>query len=347
MADVLTVRGLKAYYRTTHFGVNREVRAVDDVTMQVRQNEVYGIAGESSSGKTTFIKVLAAAVRPPLRIVEGSATYTFGSRSVDVARASPPEIEAIRWRNLSYIMQGSMSVLNPVVKIHRSFRDFAESHGRRMPKSELMELARRHVNELGLPTRILRAYPHQLSGGMRQRAIIALASFLSPKVLIADEPVTALDVVVARGVLQFLKEVQERLKVSTILVTHDMGIHANVADRIGIMYAGRLIEEASTHTIFKRPHHPYTKFLIGSLPQFGDKSMRQSAPGSPPSLAEPPPGCAFHPRCPHAMDICRREVPEFETVGEGHRVACWLTQPAGTAGRATPPERAGRDEQHS
>ena len=160
---------------------------------------------------------------------------------------------------------------------------------------------------------------------MRQRAIIALASFLSPRVLIADEPITALDVVVQRGVLQLLKEVQEKLEATIILVTHDMGVHANIADRIGIMYAGKIIEEARTENIFEKPLHPYTKYLINSLPKFGDKTMRASAPGAPPSLVDLPGGCAFHPRCSVAMEICRREVPEFQNVGDQHRVACWLT----------------------
>jgi len=190
----------------------------------------------------------------------------------------------------------------------------------------VLEIAQRHLVELGLPLKVLEAYPHQLSGGMRQRAVIALASFLSPRAVIADEPVTALDVVVQRGVLQLLKEVQEKQQNALVIVTHDMGVLANIADRVGIMYAGKIIEEAKVETIFERPLHPYTRYLINSLPKFGDKRMRESAPGAPPSLVDLPSGCAFHPRCRFASEICRQEVPECRNVGDQHRVACWLME---------------------
>ena len=160
---------------------------------------------------------------------------------------------------------------------------------------------------------------------MRQRVTIALASLLKPRIMIGDEPTTALDVVVQRGVIQMLKDIQQNLKNTIILVTHDMGVHANVADRIGIMYAGKIVEEATTEQIFDQPLHPYTQFLINSLPKFGDKNMRDSVPGSPPSLADLPTGCPFHPRCPHVKDICRQQMPDFcHPSDENHKVACWL-----------------------
>jgi peptide/nickel transport system ATP-binding protein len=161
---------------------------------------------------------------------------------------------------------------------------------------------------------------------MRQRVVIALASFLSPRAVITDEPVTALDVVVQRGVLQLLKEVQERQQNALVIVTHDMGVLANIADRVGIMYAGKIIEEARVEAIFAQPLHPYTRYLINSLPKFGDKGMRESVPGAPPSLVDLPRGCAFHPRCRFALERCREEVPECRRVGDRHRVACWLMQ---------------------
>jgi peptide/nickel transport system ATP-binding protein len=165
---------------------------------------------------------------------------------------------------------------------------------------------------------------------MRQRVTIALASLLKPRIMIGDEPTTALDVVVQRGVIQMLKTIQENFKNTIILVTHDMGVHANVADRIGIMYAGKIVEEGTTEQIFGQPLHPYTQFLINSLPKFGDKDVRHSVPGSPPSLADLPSGCPFHPRCPHALEICTQQMPDFSHPAENHRVACWLhsTAPA-------------------
>jgi peptide/nickel transport system ATP-binding protein len=320
--DLLTVSGLKAYYQMSYFGTEREVRAVDDITMSVRRNEVYGIAGESSSGKTSLIKVLAAAIRPPFRVVSGSVNYNFQSGPVDVTTATPAEIEAIRWRRLSYIMQGSMSVLNPVRRIGKTFEDFA-----RRPLG-LGEAAYRqrilgHLERLKLPADVLSAYPHELSGGMRQRVTIGLATVCHPEFVIADEPTTALDVVVQKEVLGLIREIQQEMGSSVIFVTHDMSVHANMADRVGIIYAGRLVEEGPTRDMFFAPRHPYTAHLVASLPRIGDTAQRPALEGRPPSLANPPKGCRFHPRCPLAIDKCRSEVPPLETVAQDHRTACW------------------------
>jgi peptide/nickel transport system ATP-binding protein len=223
-------------------------------------------------------------------------------------------------------MQGSMSVLNPVRKIIKTFEDIVDTHERIPDKKKFFEQAREHVNRLGLPTEVLTSYPHQLSGGMRQRVAIALATVFQPSLIIADEPTTALDVVVQRGVLQMIKDIQARSNNTVLLVTHDMAVHANVADRVMIMYAGRIAEEAPTEIIFNAPLHPYTQHLIHSLPMIGERSNKVSLRGAPPNLANPPSGCRFHERCPYVMDICRTEVPELVTVRDGHRVACHLVK---------------------
>lgn len=322
MANILTVHNLKAYYRTSHFGVDREVRAVDDITMQVRRNEIYGIAGESSSGKTTLIKVLAAAVRPPLRIIDGGASYVFGERVIDITKARPDELKAIRWRHLSYIMQGSMSALNPVRRIGHIFEDFA-SRPLGLSGNTLRRRVIEHLERLKLPPEVLRAYPHELSGGMRQRVTIGLATVCNPDFIIADEPTTALDVVVQKDVLTLIRNLQRDLGSSVIFVTHDMSVHANIAHRVGIIYAGRLVEEAPTRMLFTAPKHPYTAHLIASLPRIGDTRPRPALEGKPPNLANPPNGCRFHPRCPLATDKCKYEVPPLEPIAPDHRSACW------------------------
>ena len=320
--DILTVDGLKAYYQMNYFGVQREVRAVDDITMTVRRNEVYGIAGESSSGKTSFIKVLAAAIRPPMRIVDGSVKYDFKNGPIDVATASPAQIEAVRWKHLSYIMQGSMSVLNPVRRIGKTFEDFA-SRPLGLKGRAFEERVLAHLGRLKLPPEVLRAYPHELSGGMRQRVTIGLATVCHPEFIIADEPTTALDVVVQKEVLSLIRDIQKEMGSSVVFVTHDMSVHANMADRVGIIYAGRLVEEGPTRQMFFAPKHPYTAHLVASLPRIGDTTQRPALEGRPPNLADPPQGCRFHPRCPLAIDICKQQVPPLETVGTDHRTACW------------------------
>ena len=323
--NILTVEGLKAYYQMNYFGVTREVRAVDDITVTMRKNEVYGIAGESSSGKTSFIKVLAAAIRPPLRVVSGSATYDFGGKVIDVAHAGEDEIEKVRWRHLSYIMQGSMSTLNPVRRIGKTFEDFAK---RPLAASgtPYRERVLGHLERLKLPADVLNAYPHELSGGMRQRVTIGLATVCHPEFVIADEPTTALDVVVQKEVLGLIREIQQDMGSSVVFVTHDMSVHANMTDRVGIIYAGRLVEEGPTRQMFFAPKHPYTAHLVASLPRIGDTTQRPALEGRPPSLANPPAGCRFHPRCPLAIDKCKTEVPPLIPVANDHRSACWRWQ---------------------
>lgn len=323
MADnILEVEALKAYYQMSYFGVNREVRAVDGITMNVKRKEVYGIAGESSSGKTSFIKVLAAAIRPPLRVISGTATYDFGGSKTDVTVATPAEIDAIRWRHLSYIMQGSMSTLNPVRRIGRIFEDFA-ARPLGLSGSAFRGRVVEHLGHLKLSPSVLNAYPHELSGGMRQRVTIGLATVCKPDFIIADEPTTALDVVVQKDVLSLIKNLQAEMGSSIVFVTHDMSVHANIADRIGIIYAGRLVEEAPTRTLFTAPKHPYSAHLVASLPRIGDTTQRPALEGRPPSLAAPPEGCRFHPRCPLAIDKCKTEAPPLVSVGPDHRSACW------------------------
>jgi peptide/nickel transport system ATP-binding protein len=311
---ILRTEQLRAFYVLEMYGTQKIIQAVHDVNLRIYENEIYGIDGE---------------------------------HEVDVTALKPEEKRRLRLAFISYIPQGSMSVLNPVLKIKETYDDFISSHiltkslvSLKRPANsyeavlashvnvrshkEIFELARRQIVELGLPKNVLDVYPHQLSGGMRQRVTIALSALLKPRIMIGDEPTTALDVVVQRGVIQMLKTIQENLKNTIILVTHDMGVHANIADRIGIMYAGKIVEEAPTGQIFDQPKHPYTQFLINSLPKFGDKHMRESVPGSPPSLADPPPGCPFHPRCPKVMEICRRQMPDFSAPEANHTVACWL-----------------------
>jgi peptide/nickel transport system ATP-binding protein len=321
-APALEVSGLRAYYRTSAFGIRREVRAVDDVDLRVEAGEIYGLAGESSCGKTTLIKTIANAIQPPLEVLAGSVVFNFKDHRVDMHRVGRDELRDIRWKRLSYIMQGSMNVLNPVRRVRHAFVDFAFRHIGKS-KAEFLDIVRAHLHRLHLAPEVLEAYPHQLSGGMRQRVTIALATVCRPEFIIADEPTTALDVVVQKGVLAMIHSVQRELGSSVIFVTHDMAVHANLTDRLGIMYGGRLVEEGRTADVFRRPRHPYTAHLIASLPRLGDTAPKEGLTGAPPNLADPPPGCRFHPRCPLASDLCRREVPPMTEVAPGHRTACF------------------------
>lgn len=324
---VAEVRDLRAAYLTEAYGVHRAVHAIDNVSLQIRAGEIFGIAGESGCGKSTLLKILLGQVTPPLTVLGGSIRYSAEGTEIDVLAASEAERRAMRWSVVSYIPQGSMHVLNPVRRIRDTFRDFLSAH-RPVWKRDADDHVRAYLRELGLPESVLSAYPHQLSGGMRQRVTIALATILTPKLILADEPTTALDVVVQRGVIQLLDDIRRKTGSTLVLVTHDMGVHANLADRVAVLYAGQVIEEADTQTLFEHPHHPYTQYLIQSLPQLDDRSERASIPGRPPALENPPTGCRFHPRCPYVMDVCRASVPRLEEIGPAHRAACFLNGPS-------------------
>ncbi len=323
MDNVIEARNLKAYYITDAYGIERTVKAVDNISLNIREGEVYGIAGESGCGKTTLLKVLLGAHKPPLTVVDGSVNYLFAGQEIASLTANSNTLRELKWDAVSYVPQGSMHVLNPVRRIGDTFHDFISTH-QPVNKQKSREMTRAYLRELGLPESVLGAYPHQLSGGMRQRATIALATILWPKLIFADEPTTALDVVVQRGVIQLLKEIQQREGSTIVLITHDLGVHANLADRIVILYAGKVVEEADKRTILKNPRHPYTQYLINSLPSLDEKDVRESIPGRPPALDNPPSGCRFHPRCPFVKEKCRTVDPEMIFLENGHRAACHL-----------------------
>ncbi|NSW75879.1 MAG: ABC transporter ATP-binding protein [Candidatus Atribacteria bacterium] len=326
MSAILRVQDLQTFYVLEVLGTRKVVKAVNGVSLDIHENEVYGIAGESGCGKTTLLRAMFGNIEPPLRHFGGKVLYRMDGEYLDALSLPLHKSREMRFTYIAYVPQGSMSIFNPVSKLRATFMDFLESHVPGTMRKSLLALAEKHLESLGLSARVLDAYPHQLSGGMRQRVSIALATLLRPRVILADEPTTALDVVAQRAVLQLLAAVQKELQNTIVLVTHDMGIHATIATRLGIMYAGKIVEEGYTPDVFASPLHPYTQFLIHSLPRIGDKRVRESAPGNPPSLLHLPPGCPFHPRCPYVLARCREEVPPLLEVTPGHRVACFLRE---------------------
>jgi peptide/nickel transport system ATP-binding protein len=325
--EILRAQSLRASYVTHLFGTDREVKVVEDVSLSIRRNEIFGIAGESGCGKTTLLKLVAGFCRPPLCIQSGSVEfYGEGGSPLSLLQASDKDLYGIRWRHISYIMQGSMNVLNPVRKVYKSFIDFAYPHMDSMTKREFRTTVTEHLGRLRLGREVLNSYPHELSGGMRQRVTIGLATICQPAIIIADEPTTALDVVVQREILGLMKRLQQELSHTIILVTHDLAVQANMADRIAIMYAGTIVELGATTDIFQKPAHPYTQHLIGSLPRIGDKERKGYLKGAPPNLASPPGGCRFHPRCEIAVPKCSVETPTLKPCAGGTMAACFLAE---------------------
>jgi peptide/nickel transport system ATP-binding protein len=296
------------------------VRAVDDVSFTLQAEERFGLAGESGSGKSTMALAILRMIKPPGRI-DGGEVWLGGSKMSDL---SDDGIRTMRLAGIALVPQGSMNSLNPVIRIRGQIADALADHNVALSNRQLDERIRDLLPTVGLRTEVADMYPHELSGGMKQRVCIAIAICLRPKVIIADEPTSALDVVVQRQVMETLGRVQKDLGAAIILVGHDMGLMAQFVDRLGIMYAGRLVEVAPVGQIITKPSHPYTEMLISSLPSLEHKGEMQGIPGLAPLLRDLPPGCAFHPRCPRAIDRCRVERPAFREVRQGAWAACHL-----------------------
>jgi peptide/nickel transport system ATP-binding protein len=317
---MIRIQDVKASY----FTPAGEVQAVDQVSMSIFDNEVLGIAGESGCGKSTLIKIIYQFIEPPLRLVSGCVEATTRGEGGESVVMDGAALRKAWWQYISYIPQGSMSVLNPVTRVGSQFLDAVGRSTAFKSRQEFSDRVTGYLRELNLPVDVLKAYPHQLSGGMRQRVIVALATFLHPKVILADEPTTALDVVVQRGIITMLAELQRREQNTLVIVSHDMGVHYQLARRMAIMYAGKLVELADLDALVAGSLHPYTTLLIGSLPRIGDHARRQGIGGAPPSLLSPPRGCRFAPRCPRAMAVCRTADPPLREQRPGHLVACHL-----------------------
>lgn len=314
--NTLEVRDLRVYYHTAR----GPVKAVDGVSFNVRRGERFGLVGESGCGKSTTAIALLRLLQPPGRIESGEIWLN----GVDLARLSRDELRRVRWSQISFIPQGAMNSLNPVMRVRDQIADVITVHEGRRPAGELERRIEELLAAVGLPRWAIKMYPHELSGGMKQRVCIAMAIALSPRLIVADEPTSALDVVVQRVVTQTLVDVQERLGASLILIGHDMGLQAQLVHRLAVMYAGRIAEIADAETIFEKPAHPYSRLLISSVPSTEEKKTLQAIPGLPPALLNPPPGCIFHPRCPAVMERCRTEVPPVKEIGPEHLVACHL-----------------------
>jgi peptide/nickel transport system ATP-binding protein len=314
--DILRVRGLSVRYHTP----GGAVRAADGITFSLGRDERLGIAGESGSGKSTMALSLLRLIKPPGRIESGEIWLD----DQDLLRLSEDEMRRIRLARIALVPQGSMNSLNPVLRIREQVADALRDHGAPATPRQLGARLRELLPRVGLEPGVGDMFPHQLSGGMKQRACIAIAMSLSPRVIVADEPTSALDVVVQKQVMDALARAQADLGASVILVGHDMGLMAQFVDRLGIMYAGRLVEISPVRDVFTAPLHPYTRLLIASLPSLDRKGVFQGIPGLPPPLRALPPGCAFHPRCPVAIERCRTETPVLREIRPYGWAACHL-----------------------
>ena len=312
----LRVENLRVAYHTSR----GPVRAVEGVGFQLRAGERLGLVGESGSGKSTTAMALMRLIRPPGRIEAGRVELD----ELDLLALSEEKMRGVRFSRISLIPQGVMNSLNPVMRVGAQIADTIEAHEERPGREALQERVKSLLALVELDPATARMYPHELSGGMKQRIGMAIAVALRPEVIIADEPTSALDVVVQKRVMDTLFRVQEELDAAVILVGHDMGLMAQCVDRIGVMYAGRLAELGPVHSLLEEPLHPYTRMLVESLPSLERKGVFRGIPGLPPSLLEPPLGCPFHPRCPQVMDRCADRVPALEVVAAEHRAACHL-----------------------
>jgi peptide/nickel transport system ATP-binding protein len=297
------------------------VRAVEGVSFTLDDGEALGLVGESGCGKSTLGLSILKLQRPPGRVTGGRILY----RGTDILSMSDRALLKMRGQSIAMIFQNPLTSLNPLFTVERHFLETIHFHDPSMARARALAAVGKMLETLGIERKRLKEYPHQLSGGMRQRIMIGLALILNPDIIIADEPTTSLDVIVEAGFTELLMSLRRAYKLSIILITHNLGLVAEIADRIAVMYAGKLMEVASAEEIFARPMHPYTQGLIACVPNVrADQKELITMPGSPPDLVDPPGGCRFAPRCPKVMPICRQRVPPLREHAPGHAAACWL-----------------------
>ena len=339
MSPILEINDLSVVYRTP----GGDVRAVEGVNLELNPGEVIGLCGESGSGKSTLAYGATRLLRPPALVTGGSVRYsgrriTSGGDPVDLLTMNHRELRRMRWREIAIVFQSAMNALNPVLRIQAQLLDAVQAH-LKLPRGEAHEKVAELLDLVGIPRNRLRSYPHELSGGMRQRVMIAMALATDPEVVIMDEPTTALDVVVQRDILAQIVELKERLGFAIMFITHDLSLLLELADRIAVMYAGRLLETGAAADLMRDPAHPYTRGLLNSFPSLsGPRRELAGIPGSPPDLRDPQPGCPFEPRCGFAVPACREVDMTLEPwkgkqsgtaplPGTAHLTACPIVTP--------------------
>jgi len=320
---ILQIQGL----RTSFFTDDEEIPAVDHIDFHINEGEILGIVGESGCGKSvTSLSIMGLIPKPPGKIVGGKILYN----GEDLCQASEKRMREIRGNDIAMIFQEPMTSLNPVFTIGNQLIEAIKIHNKNWSKKQAYNRAVEILKLVGLPRaeELMNEYPHQLSGGMRQRVMIAMAMVCNPKVLIADEPTTALDVTIQAQILELMMELKEKIGMSIIMITHDLGIVANMCEKIAVMYAGKIVEFGKTDDIFYTPRHEYTKGLLQSIPKLNDKEHKKLVPieGTPVDLLNPPKGCPFAPRCNSCMRICLNKMPEYTIINDNHYSACWLLQ---------------------
>ena len=321
---IVEVRGLYINFYT-YAGV---VKAIEDVSFCIERGETYCLVGETGCGKSVTSRALTRLIRPPGRIEKGEIIYyPEPGKPVDIMKLSEEELNRIRGNEIAYIFQDPGAALDPLYVIGYQVSETMLVHGKIRKLKEgighAVELLRRTL--IPDPESRAKAYPHELSGGMRQRSVISIGLANKPKLLIADEPTTALDATVQAQVMELLRRLKREEGLTLLLITHNMGLVAEMCDRVAVMYAGHIVEEAPVVELFRHPMHPYTRALLRAVPDPTRKIEKlESIPGTVPNLVDPPPGCRFHPRCPHAMPVCSQRRPPYTRVGEDHYVACWL-----------------------
>ncbi len=318
MSDpVLSVRNLRVYYGT----LRGSVRAVDGVSLEIGERDVLGLVGESGCGKSTLGRGILGLL-PEGAVSDGEVQY--GGRNL--LALSKKELRALRGPDLGLIFQEPMTRLNPLMRIEDHFEETLKRHEPGLSKRDIRRRSLETLGKMGIPPTRFRQYPFEFSGGMRQRIMIALALVLRPKLLVADEPTTALDVIVEAQILGILADLKREFGTALLLITHNLGIIAEACDRVAVMYAGRIVEEGPARQLFAEPAHPYTRELLRSTISLETTELH-SIPGAPPNLIDPPSGCRFHPRCPDAMQVCPRKFPIPVQLDGGRRVECWLHGP--------------------